>query len=185
MWQRGPDFLKLPESEWPITRVYSDQPPAKNIKASTALTVATNTPKDTLAFRININKYSGYQRLTWVTARILAMYNRTPKATLKNATKTLTPDDIAKAEQFWILNAQESIQDDIKQGKYKRLCPRRRKDGIYIVGNRTERWTEMSSDKAGVILLPYKHRFSRLYAELLHRRGHSGVNTHKYAQYSG
>ena len=50
-------------------------------------------------------------------------------------------------------------------------------DGIYIVGGWTERWTEMSLDKAVVILLPYKHRFSRLYAELVHSKGHSGVLT--------
>ena len=55
--------------------------------------------------------------------------------------------------------------------------PQIREDGIYIVGGRTERWTEMSLDKAGVILLPYKHRFSRLYAELVHSKGHSGVLT--------
>ena len=35
----------------------------------------------------------------------------------------------------------------------------------------------MSLDKAVVILLPYKHRFSRLYAELVHSKGHSGVLT--------
>ena len=66
------------------------------------------------------------------------------------------------------------MQRDIDKGKYKRLCPRRHDDGIYVVGGRGERWIEMSYNKTEVILLPYQHRLSRLYAEYIHRRGHLG-----------
>jgi len=56
------------------------------------------------------------------------------------------------------------------KGGYKRLCPRRRDDGIYVVGGRGQRWMEMSYNKQELVLLPYEHRFSRLYAEHVHRR---------------
>ena len=66
--------------------------------------------------------------------------------------------------------------DDLpEKGKYKRLCPRKRNDGIYIVGGRSQRWVEMSYNKQELILLPYGHRFSKLYAEHIHQRGHLGV----------
>ena len=71
-----------------------------------------------------------------VTAQILAMYNKELKPTLKNTTRTLTAEDINDAERFWFLESQTSMQKDIQSGKYKRLCPRKRDDGIYVVGGR-------------------------------------------------
>ena len=69
-----------------------------------------------------------------VTARILAMYNKELKPTLKNATRTLTAEGINDAERFWFLESQTSMQKDIQSGKYKRLCPRKRDVGIYVAG---------------------------------------------------
>lgn len=164
LWQKGPDFLKLPESAWPITRTYTQQ--HADVITHTKPDEAVN---DSLAKRINIDRISTYNKLIHTTARILAMYNKAHKMTFKNASRPLTPDDISKAETFWIHEAQKSMQRDIDKGKYKRLCPRRRDDGIYVVGGRGKRWIEMSYNKTEVILLPYQHRLSRLYAEHIHR----------------
>ena len=104
------------------------------------------------------------------------MYHKLPRTTFKNVTKVLTPEDITNyAEQFWILQAQKIMHEDLKKGKYKHLCPRKRNDGIYTVGGRSQRWMEMSYNKQELILLPYEHRFSKLYAEHIHQRGHLGV----------
>ena len=64
---------------------------------------------------------------------------------------------------------------DIENGKYKRLCPRMREDGIYVIRGCSELWMEMSYNKREVILLPYNHPFSRLSIEHKHRIGHHGV----------
>lgn len=93
------------------------------------------------------------------------MYQRTPKSSFKHAGKPLAPTDIAQAEKFWIMEARKSIYKDIEQGRYKRLCPQKNTDGIYVVGGRGERWIEMSHNKNKVLLLPYDHQFSRLYSE--------------------
>ena len=85
-----------------------------------------------------------------------------PRTTFKNVTKVLTPEDITNAERFWILQAQKIMHEDLKKGKYKRLCPRKRNDGIYIVGGRSQRWVEMSYNKQELILLPYEHRISNV-----------------------
>ena len=95
--KKGPDFLKLPESAWPITRTYTQQ--HANVITHTKPDEAVN---DSLAKRINIDRFSTYNKLIHTTARILAMYNKTHKMTFKNASRPLTPDDISKAETFWI-----------------------------------------------------------------------------------
>ena len=174
-WQRGPTFLRLPESEWPISKVICKQESADQLKRAT--TMHTTTKDDSLAERININKDSSYKKLLRVTARVLSLYKRKPSTSLKNATKTLIPDDIAKAKTFWILEAQRSMASDVKIGKYKRLCPKTREDGVIVVGSRTSKWMHMSYDKSEVILLPREHRFSLLYAEHVHGIGHHGVST--------
>ena len=58
-WQKGPHFLQLHESEWPITKIYSEQKtPINTIKLELSSPAIQTNPKDTLASRINIEKYS-------------------------------------------------------------------------------------------------------------------------------
>ena len=69
------------------------------------------------------------------------------------------------------------MKKDMERGKYKRLCPRVRDDGVIVVGGHTGKWMEMSYNKSEVPLLPYKHDFSRLYSKHIHQLGHHGVST--------
>ena len=130
---------------------------------------------DSLADRIDITRYSNYTKLIRVTARVLAMYQQKPTPSLKAATLILNKDDLESAELFWIRQAQNLVKQDVQDGKYRRLCPKTREDGIIVVGGRAERWLEMSYNNHEVVLLPYKHHFSRLYAEYVHNQGHLGV----------
>lgn len=99
--------------------------------------------KDELASRIKIERFSDYNRLLRVTARILKLYHREPKATLKNATQEITSKDVETAEVFWIKEAQRNMKNDIKHGNYRRLCPRLRDDGIHVISGRAEKWLEI------------------------------------------
>ena len=98
------------------------------------------------------------------------MYQRKPRPLFKNAAKILSSDDITNSENFWVKEAQRTLYEDIGKGRYKRLCPRKNEDGIYVVGGRGERWMEMSHNKYVIILLPYDHQFSCLYAEHINRK---------------
>ena len=119
-------------------------------------------PHDTLASRIDIAKYSSYGKLLRVTARILKFYSKFPKPSFKSATQELTPEDITNAEILWIREIQQNMRNDIEYGKYNRLCPNIRKDGIYVVSSRMAKLqTNYSGNE--VILLPYDHPFSHLY----------------------
>ena len=130
---------------------------------------------ESLAARIDISRYSNYTRLLRVTARVLAVFQKKRTPSLSNALLAPQAEDLEAAEMFWIREAQKSIKQDLEEGKYRRLCPKTRADGIVVVGSRAEEWLEMSYNNCEVILLPYKHRFSRLYVEFVHKQGHLGT----------
>lgn len=168
-WQEGPSSLQYPESEWPITRSYSEpQIPKQILKVANIVNASV---EDSLAARIDIEKFSEYNRLLRVTARVLKLYERNPRLTFKNSTQDLNSKDIERAEIFWIREAQKTMDKHVKDGKYKRLCPRIRSDGIYVISGRGEKWMEMSYSKGDVILLPYQHRLSKLYSRHFMRKG--------------
>ena len=112
-WPEGPLFLKQPESEWPISRNYSE------IRIPTTIMKVVNTEnvsvKDDLASRIKIERFSDYNCLLRMTARIIKLYRKEPKATFKNATQEITSKDVETAEVFWIKEAQRNIKSDIKR----------------------------------------------------------------------
>ena len=53
------------------------------------------------------------------------------------------------------------------KGRFCRLSAKKRDGGIIVVGTRVESWMEMSYNQNDVILLPFSHRFSRLYTEFI------------------
>ena len=173
-WQRGPDFLKQAEDKWPITRDYLKPKLPEQIKIT--MVTKIEGPRDTLASRIDIDKYSSYGKLLRVSARILKFHNKFLKPSFKSATQELTPEDIKKAEIFWIKEIQQNMRNDIDDGKYNRLCPTTRKDGFYVVSSRIAKLQTNYSDNK-VILLPYDHPLSCLYVGQTHARGHHGILT--------
>ena len=173
IWQKGPDFLKKAEDKWPITRDYLEPKLSELIR--TTMVTKIEGPHDTLASRIDIAKYSSYGKLLSVTARILKFYGKFPKLSFESATHDLTPEDIKKAEIFWIKEIQQNMRNDIENGKYNCLCPTTRKDDIYIVSSHIAKLQSCSENK--VIFLPYDHPFSRLYVMQTHARGHHGILT--------
>ena len=71
--------------------------------------------------------------------------------------------------------AQLSIIKDFKSGKFRRLRPRMREDGIVVVGGRISR-SEVSYNQRELPLLPADHRLSLLYVRHVHNKGHLGVS---------
>lgn len=108
LWQKGPEFLKNPVSEWPTKQTFNEEElPAERAKVA----MATNmTVSNTSPAAIDIARYSSYTKLIRVSARVIATTQRKPKPSLRNAVRTLTPTDIEKAETFWIQKAQESMK---------------------------------------------------------------------------
>ena len=130
---------------------------------------------------IDISRFSKYNRLISTTARILSVKFKNRNYSLKSIANEITPHAFGDAVLYWTQEAQKEIMHDLKlavegKGRYKRLNLRRRGDGLYVVGKRTEVWNEMSYNKTDIPILPEKHRISKLYAEFIHKSSHLGVN---------
>ena len=139
VWQRAPTFLQSSENEWPILcqSTIKDIPELKKLDFSgTSAAIVT----ETLAGRIDIERFSRYRLLINTTARILKLYEKA-KAKRRNFLMEITASDVIKAEEFWVKDAQNLIKGDLRKDKYKKLCPRI-KDNVIVVGGRTERWME-------------------------------------------
>ena len=97
------DFLNLPEEEWPLKREQPKEDLPEQLKTVMKYDAQV---EETLLSRIDLNRFSNYQRLLRVTARVLAMYQKEPKLSFTNAVNM------------------------------KRLCPTTRNDGVIVVGGR-------------------------------------------------
>jgi hypothetical protein len=175
LWQQGPEFLQLHESEWPIKNTSPTvELPELTKKAFCGQTQALHEPS--ISNVIDITRVSCYYRLLRVTARILAI-SRGKKKSLRNIAMPVETQSWRDAESLWIVDAQKSLQKAFEEGKFLRLCARRNDYGIIVVGGRALRAFECSYDAEELILLPYNHPISHLYAERVHKQGHAGVST--------
>ena len=174
-WQNGPDFLKLPESEWPILSetTIADLPERK--KQFVGI-VAEASQNHSLATVIDIQRFSKVKMLLNVTALIMKLYSRFKSGGDKLDTDIST-EDTRLAERMWIKDAQRSIFEELEDVKYKKLHPTVRDDILVVIG-RTERWMEATWNNQYFILLPKKHRLSYLIALHEHQSiGHLGTES--------
>ena len=116
-------------------------------------------------------------KLVRCTARVLRVFKGSLKPSLRNISENPTTTEISEAQVYLALRAQSVISQEIKNGKFERLSLMKGPRGEYLVGRKGERWLEFSYDKHHVILLPYNHRFSWLYARFIHSISHHGVAT--------
>ena len=201
IWQNGPQFLQWSEDKWPkgnnefigvlpdqkrtTSAEHGENDEVKGCHSShSGKFVAMVEDKmvtrkvDSLAERININRFSSYTRLLRVTARVCAMYKKRPS--FKNVATELSYQQLKEAEMFWVQEAQRTITDLELSHKYLRLSPCKREDGIIVVGRRAEKWMSISYNAEKPILLPYNHAISKLYVTQVHNEQHlcgfSGIN---------
>ena len=171
----GPDFLHLPENQWPAkpSSPPSDEDMERHqIRILTAVT--TQKPKDV----IDPSTFSSWRKLIRVTARIrrLAEKIRLRKQAQCGREGSLTPDELQQAETYWIKQAQETLHSRLERGDFKSLSPFKDDKGIIRVGGRVDKAIVTYEEKHPA-LLPSDHRISRLITSHMHTYGHSGVAT--------
>ena len=173
-WQRGPKWLTLDETNWPISYCTAvDELPEvqQTAVANTVEVVASSNQR-----LFNIESYSSYARLIRVTSRVLAVFKKVPKPSLLHLKEDITIEGLKKAEYYWIKEAQSQYSDKDLLHRLQRLGARRREDGIITVGQRIESWMKNSYSTQEMLLLPFDHHISYLYVLKVHNQCHSGVS---------
>ena len=170
VWQTGPEFLKLPEEEWPIKQSYSGQILPEAIVMAAAIEV-----EPSVASMIDIERFSSYDKLIRVTARISSISSKHGKRSLRNIFLNPQREELHNSENAWIKESQTTLGSDVKKASMERLGVFK-KDGLQVVGARIESWSQHTYNESNPPLLSAKTRFAQLYAIKIHNEGHLGVS---------
>ena len=116
-----------------------------------------------------------------VTTRILSLRRKQTGYSLKRISDDVTVAKLNDAVKYCVTEEQKSILPELKkgckgQGRFRKLCPILREDGIYVVGGRAIRRFEASYNEQLIPILP-KAKFPTMYAEHVHRKAHGGVDS--------
>jgi hypothetical protein len=177
-WKSGPDFLSHPEEQWPETISAAVEEKEVNTERRKAPVVCTvSTTKEAIC----CTNFSSWRKLIRVTARIQRLGAKVrSKREGSNATietenhGTPSPNDLYKAEVYWIKQAQKGIHSRIKNGELTQFSPFVDDEGIIRVGGRLSK-AMVTYDCKHPAMLPYKHWVSLLITRHMHQRGHSGI----------
>lgn len=170
-WSNGPEFLQLPEEFWPqeaMKAVSEDEMERRQVKAICEVKKVEQA--------INPEKFSSWRKLIRVTARIqrLAKKISLRKHAQEGRNGPLTPEELERAEIFWIKAAQNDLHRRKEKGEFKSLSPFLDGKGVLRVGGRMDE-AIVSYDAKHPALLPSNHWISWLITRHAHQYGHNGV----------
>ena len=178
-WQHGPAFLAQKEEDWPQESL----PPAnqKEVNREKRKCQAVYNVSVSREDAIDCKKFSEWRRLVRVTAYVMR-FCRKMKAKLKGCPRDnyaekdgpLSVQELRMAEEYWVKQAQTSLQDHLKTGDLKMLSPYKDDKGIIRVGGRVDK-ALLSYDMKHPALLPHEHWISLLIVRGSHRYGHPGI----------
>ena len=185
-WKYGPEFLTLPEEEWPnelLTTVSEKVDQSERRKVQPVFQVTHSV--DVIA----CEKFSSWRRLIRITAYVLRyiskLYERSKHRKEEKNTKmtqdtsdvyVISAKELEEAELYWIKRSQKSLHDRLKKGELKGLTPFTDDDGVIRVGGRVSE-AIISYDTKHPALIPREHWISLLITRNFHQRGHAGVAT--------
>lgn len=171
IWQNGPEYLRREMTSWPISKYLSENSLPDRVGV-TFLCNSTEKSSNLILSVMNIEKYSSYNKLLRVTARVFMVFkNKSFKAMFINP-----PAEMLKfAEKSWVKEVQKDIPPDWNT-RYQRLGPSINDEGIIVVGERISKWLKDNWNCNSFTLLICKHPFSKLYIRHLHNIDHAGTD---------
>ena len=174
-WQKGTEFLKSSEAEWPISNTYEYKTEDLPERPKRVMEVKEILEKTMFPEIMSIERFRSLPLLLNTTARLIRLQLRF-KEKAEGEDRDIKPSDVEEAERQWIIEAQRALNSEVKLGKHRRLCPQSQ-NGILVVDGRAERWMGATWNQQKFVLLPKNHGMSRLIAIQKHREnGHLAVS---------
>ena len=168
-WRNGPEFLRLPETDWPIKFTYKKD----------SLEGELRVPKHVTCFQVQVQHDDFLNRLihrssSWSKAvRVLAWILRYVDCRYIRRIGPLDADELAQAKLILIKFSQKEIVPEVQKatGRFIKLCPIIDKDGVVRIGSRM-RVVPFTLDAKLPALLPHKHRITHLLMLKAHNHSH-------------
>ena len=182
-WKQGPEFLRLPEEEWPKENSTADLNEVEKERRKTQAILLTGSPEV-----IDCKKFSNWRKLVRTSAYVFRfIWNlrtrcqakklpETPEQQMQVSHGPLAPQEVEKAEKYWVKESQKTLQDRLKKGELQQLSPFTDENGIIRVGGRVDE-ALVSYETKHPAMLPRDHWISLLITRHFHQIGHAGVAT--------
>ncbi|XP_073835298.1 uncharacterized protein isoform X2 [Musca autumnalis] len=178
-WKNGPEFLRLPESQWPSANNIENFLDASDSELRSKHVVLVARQCDSVVPDITrFSKYRRYRRtMAWMHRYIQNFCRKFKKVELLKG--ELSAEEEAWAEQYLCRNVQmEVFADEIadiglhghvsKDSKLKMLNPVIGPDKLLRVSGRIENAPCLPNHSKNPIILPNQHPFTRLLVESYH-----------------
>ena len=187
-WWQGPTFLKRDPQYWPENKVVRAGPETENRKKTERASVFHTDMTDTRTHLIDPRKYSDWNKLSKVTARVFRFIDNCQLPTSLRCDGALKPDEIVSAEMSLIRQAQEeafpkeykaleSKHELLSNSKLRSLNPIMDEDGILRCDGRLQHAQYIPWETKYPIILPRDHQITQLIVKNSHERNkHSGTN---------
>ena len=177
-WQKGPEFLRLPQEDWPQDNAQPDEKEvAKEVRKIVCIVQTAENVIDS-------KKYSSWRKLIRITAYVFRFIKKLRRKTRNtdegrqgaDNIESLTPQELELAERHWLIDAQKGLRKRIAKGELTTLSPFTDPEGVIRVGGRADRAT-VSYESKHPALLPNDSWISHLITHQAHCLGHNGVAT--------
>ena len=176
-WQNGPKFLELPIDKWPIRQDNSNDILPEQAEIKTHVLHSCIKVEDIILSE----RFSNFVKFIRVSARVLSVCLKKPYS-LKYIIEPVTVAKYNNAVKYWVKHCQRNLLTELEkgargEGKFRKLSPEIREDGVYVIGGRASRWFEASYNKCRTPILPGSHNFAKLYVKMIHNDNHDGVDS--------
>ena len=144
-WKQGPDFLRLPEEEWPQEASAADPNEVEKERRKAQAVLLTRSPEVN-----DCKKFSSWRKLVRVTTYVLRFIRnvrtrcqtkRLPENSAEQIQLSgglLTPQELENAERYWIKESQKALNNRLKKGDLQNLSRFKDDSGIIQVGGRVD-----------------------------------------------
>ncbi|XP_067031374.1 uncharacterized protein [Acropora muricata] len=180
-WKPRPEFSRMPEDEWPQENSTADLNEVEKERRKTQAILLTSSSEV-----IHSKKFPNWRKLVRTSTygfrfirnlRCRCQAKKLPKnpeEQMQGSHGPLAPQELEKAEKYWVKQSQKTLQGRLKKGELQQLSPFTDKNGIIRVDGPVDK-ALVSYETKHPAMLPQDHWISLLITRHFHQIGHAGV----------